>query len=87
MRRALFTLALIVGASTAGHAQSSNSPQPSGNSNSIIRVPPSTGASSGGSGSVAPSTPYYPAPLRDLNNPAASYGGRYIAPNAGVKRR
>jgi hypothetical protein len=87
MRRTFFTLAIIAAVSPAAYAQSTANPQPSGGSNSIVRVPPSTGAISGSSGSVAPATPYYPAPLRNLNNPAASYGGRYIPPNAGVNRR
>jgi len=74
MRKEILAAAAMILASAApAYAQQSVSPSPSNNGGSIIRQPSSSGNSNGTSGSVGSTGPTYPAPLRDFNNPAASY--------------
>jgi hypothetical protein len=91
MKKAILAAAAVILVSAApGYAQTTSSPQPSGGTESIIRTPSSNGQSSGDSGRIGSPIPSYPAPLRDFNNPAASYGnnyGRFGNPNAGVGAR
>lgn len=85
MRKAMFVIAAaIISSAAPASAQQSISPQPSGGTESIIRTPSSSsGTSNGTSGSIGSPTTTYPAPLRDFNNPAASYG-RLGNPNTGT---
>ncbi|RUO99976.1 hypothetical protein [Hyphomicrobium sp.] len=78
--KTVLILAVTCAASFEAQAQTTANPQTQGGSGSIIRMPPSTGASSGNSGNIAPATPYYPPPVRNLTNPATGYP-RYVAPN------
>ncbi len=92
MQKAVLAAAAILLSAAPSYAQSANgSPQSSGGNESIIRTPPSSGASNGNSGNIGAPTSTYPAPLRDLNNPSVTYGnnGRFVSPNigGGVRRR
>ena len=69
--------AAIATTTSAAYAQSTDLPPSSGGPG--IVTPPSTGMSSGDSGSIGSPNSTYPGRLRDFNNPAASYGNGYRA--------
>jgi hypothetical protein len=73
MRKEILAAAAILVSAAPAYAQQATNPSPSNSGGSIIRQPSGSGASSGTSGSIGSSGPTYPAPLRDYNNPAASY--------------